>query len=285
MATPTQTHYEIVKSLILKGIHVLVEKPAASRHEEAVELAKLAEERGVYLAVGNIERCNPVVAKLKDVLKSGAIGMPVHLNATRGGGFPNAVKPGNNVILDLAVHDMDVFRLLLGPLKVSNSVAHSTVQNEILDTAEITVSNADGITGTVHVNWLSPQKIRQIRVTGTKGVCTVDYIAQTCTVHGRDLDLGLLEKAGACHKVEHAFCDQVDYIVPKGEPLKIQLAQWQRCLSGLEHSLAVKDQLTESVELAEKSIEGSNGGLEPVFFETKGWQPHFSKQASRDLRN
>lgn len=285
VATPTQTHYELVKSLILKGFHVLVEKPAASTYEQATDLAKMASEKGLFLAVGNIERCNPVVAKLKDVLESGAIGTPVHLNATRGGAFPNAVKPGNNVILDLAVHDLDVFRLLLGPLKVDRSVAHSTLQNEILDTAEISVSNQEGITGTVHVNWLSPQKIRQIRVTGSKGVCTVDYIAQTCIVHGKDLDESLLGKAGEFTRSEHKFCEEVHFVVSKGEPLGIQLEQWAKCLAGETHNLAVKDQLTESVFLAETSMSSSDGGLEPMFFEQSTWKPHFSQQPQQGQLN
>ncbi|SMF76397.1 Gfo/Idh/MocA family protein [Pseudobacteriovorax antillogorgiicola] len=276
VATPTETHYEIVKKLIPMGWHILVEKPAASTYEQAQELTKLAAERGVFLAVGNIERCNPVVSKLKKVLEEGVIGTPVHLNATRGGAFPNSVKPGNNVILDLAVHDLDVFRLLLGPLAVQGSVAHATALPGILDTAEVTVANGEGITGAVHVNWLSPQKIREIRVTGTKGVCIVDYIGQTCRVFGRDLAEDNLRSAGEFEIHDHPFCTLAEFHVEPGEPLKVQLEQWQRCLEKQDHNLATGDQLSESVALAEQSIVLAQGGLEPGFFKADAWKPHFS---------
>ena len=276
VATPTQTHYDLVKKLILAGYHVLVEKPAASTFEQAQELEALAKEKGLFLAVGNIERCNPVVSKLKSILESGIIGTPVHLNATRAGGFPNAVKPGNNVILDLAVHDLDVFRLLLGPLQVSSSLAHVTALDGIYDTAEVTVRNQEGITGAVHVNWLSPQKIREIRVTGTKGVCVVDYIAQSCHVFAKDIESDTLAAAGDFSEVEHPFCRHLSFEVQKAESLKVQLKQFKNCLEGKEHSLAVGGQLTESVSLAEQSMALAKDGLEPIFFEAGIWKPHYS---------
>lgn len=268
VATPTQTHYQLAKTLMEQRLHVLVEKPAASTFQQAEDLNHIAKKSGVYLAVGNIERCNPVIPKLKELLQTGTIGVPVHVNAIRGGGFPAEVKPGNNVILDLAVHDLDALQLLLGSLRVTGAVSHSTVLAGICDTAEITVESHQGITGSVHVNWLSPQKIRQIRVTGTKGVCVVDYIQQSCEVFGKELDLS--HQPGSS-QLDHPFCQHWTIDVPKGEPLKIQLEQWRRCLAGEDHGLAVQQELSQSVYMAEQAMAKAQGGLEPHFFMGEAW--------------
>jgi UDP-N-acetylglucosamine 3-dehydrogenase len=256
VAVPTELHYELVKKLLHRGRHVLVEKPAAGTMAEARELVSMATQRSLHLAVGNIERCNPVVAGLRRLVQSGVLGRLVHLSGTRAGGFPRHVKPGNNVILDLAVHELDVFRMLLGPLQVLHSVGHSTHINGILDTAEILVSGRGGATGSVHVNWLSPQRLRSIRVTGSEAVCTVDYIAQSCEISG----LNLQEKAKPIvpelvWSESNGPLDRAFLPIEKQETLKIQLDQMFSYMNGREHFLAIHEQLIESVQLVEVSVQ------------------------------
>jgi len=256
VAAPTELHYVLVKKILEHNRHVLVEKPAAGTMQEARELVQLASDRKLHLAVGNIERCNPVVGALRRLIQSGVLGRLVHLTGTRAGGFPRNVKPGNNVILDLAVHELDVFRMLLGPLQVLNSIGHSTQIQNIFDTAEILVAGSQGATGSVHVNWLTPQRLRSIRVTGTDAVCTVDYIAQSCEISGLNLrgrvaevlpDLQWLPSNGS---LDHALLP-----VEKQETLKIQLEQLHRFLAGQEHYLATHEELVESVQLVEQAVE------------------------------
>jgi UDP-N-acetylglucosamine 3-dehydrogenase len=256
VAAPTELHYVLVKKILEHNRHVLVEKPAAATLQQARELVQLASDRKLHLAVGNIERCNPVVGALRRLVQSGILGRLVHLTGTRAGGFPRNVKPGNNVILDLAVHELDVFRMLLGPLKVLNSIGHSTQIQNIFDTAEILVAGDQGATGSVHVNWLTPQRLRNIRVTGTDAVCTVDYIAQSCEISGLNLrgrvadvlpDLQWLSSNGTL--------DRALLPVEKQETLKIQLEQLHRFLAGQEHYLATHEQLVESVQLVEEAVE------------------------------
>ncbi len=256
VAVPTELHYELVKKLLHRGRHVLVEKPAAGTMAEARELVSLATERSLHLAVGNIERCNPVVAGLRRLVQSGILGRLVHLSGTRAGGFPRHVKPGNNVILDLAVHELDVFRMLLGPLQVMHSVGHSTHIKGILDTAEILVTGRGGATGSVHVNWLSPQRLRSIRVTGSEAVCTVDYIAQSCEISGLNLQAKAKPTVPELVWAEsNGPLDRAFLPIEKQETLKIQLDQMFRYMNGREHFLAVNEQLIESVQLVEVAVQ------------------------------
>ncbi|HYX37016.1 MAG TPA: Gfo/Idh/MocA family oxidoreductase [Oligoflexus sp.] len=256
VAAPTELHYALVKKILEHDRHVLVEKPAAGTMQEARELVQIANDRSLRLAVGNIERCNPVVGALRRLIHSGILGQLVHLTGTRAGGFPRNVKPGNNVILDLAVHELDVFRMLLGPLQVLNSIGHSTQIQNIFDTAEILVSGPQGATGSVHVNWLTPQRLRSIRVTGTDAVCTVDYIAQTCEITGLGLRGRVADVLPELQWFDsHGALDRAMLPVEKQETLKIQLNQMHRFLFGQDHHLATQEELVESVQLVEMAVE------------------------------
>ncbi len=253
VAAPTELHYSLVAGLLKRNHHVFVEKPAASTEAQARELVELARSRDLKLAVGNIERCNPVVSALRKVVASGILGRLVHLNGLRAGGFPRNVKPGNNVILDLGVHELDLFRMLLGPLQIVHGVGHSTQTSGIFDAAEISVRSQQGVTGTVHVNWLTPQRLRSIRVTGSEGLCLVDYIAQTCEVIGPNLKAKATSLGDLPWKAETPGFDSAFVPVIPKESLKEQLDQLHRYLRGESHVLAVGDELIESVALVEQA--------------------------------
>lgn len=271
VATPTETHFKIVMKLLHHKVHTLVEKPAASTFEEATILAETANNLGVTLAVGNIERCNPVIDKLESVLQSGVIGVPVHFSTMRGGGFPRFVKPGNNVILDLAVHDLDVLSRLLGSLTVTHVLAHQNTLQGIYDTAEISVRSEEGISGSVHANWLSPQKIRSIKVFGTEGVCEVDYLTQSCSIFGQQLRSDDLERPFTY--VDHPFCQQINCSVVPKEPLVFQLSEWYKSLQGKPHRLAQDAQLVESVRLAHDAINLADESFKSISFTGQKWKP------------
>ena len=187
VAAPTSLHYDLTRQLLEQDIAVLVEKPAATNGAAARELVDLAERRGVPLAAGHVERCNPAVSALQTVLGCGILGRPVHVHAMRGGPWPPGASH-NHVILDLAVHELDVLALLLGPLELEHGALHTLADTpDRPHTAEIQVKSPAGVTASVHANWLTPQKTRQMRVTGTGGVGIIDYAAQTCHLWGKDL--------------------------------------------------------------------------------------------------
>ena len=187
VATPTATHHEVVLELIGRKKHVLVEKPLASSFTQGREILEAAKAAGVKIAVGHVERFNPVVRKLREVIKAGWLGDPIHFSFTRVGGYPETILAGNNVLLDLAVHDIDVFRSLVGQVRVEASMAHSSFKPGVLDTAEIFLEAAAGPTASIHANWVTPTKIRTVRVTGTRGVVFADYILQSLELHGGNL--------------------------------------------------------------------------------------------------
>jgi UDP-N-acetylglucosamine 3-dehydrogenase len=257
IATPSSMHYEMAERLIAKGKHLLVEKPLCTVAADAAKLVSLAHDKGVRMAVGHVERFNPAVRKLREVIRAGFLGTPIHFSVTRVGGYPENLLPGNNVLLDLAVHDIDVVRSLIGPVKVEASVCHSTVKEGVLDTAEVFLASAGGPTASVHVNWITPTKIRSIRVTGTRGVCFVDYILQTCELFGGALLQAQQPGNADFSRLLELYrnSDKITFGVNKEEPLRVQLSQFGQFLAtGSAGELCVGADAVAAVLLAERSI-------------------------------
>ena len=83
IATPTGTHHAVALQMIAKGKHLLVEKPLASTYPQGVEILEAAEKKGIKLVVGHVERFNPAVRKLREIIKEGFLGTPIHFAFTR----------------------------------------------------------------------------------------------------------------------------------------------------------------------------------------------------------
>jgi UDP-N-acetylglucosamine 3-dehydrogenase len=257
VSTPTVTHFDVASSLIERGKHLLVEKPLASTFELSKEICRKAEAKGIKLGVGHVERFNPAVRKLREVIAAGWLGTPIHFSFTRVGGYPQTLTSGNNVMLDLAVHDIDVLRSLVGPLRVASSICHSTVQHDVLDTGELLLHAKSGPSATVHVNWITPTKIRTIRVTGTRGVCFVDYILQTCELHGGNLLKANVPNTLAFDQLMEFYrtTDKIQFGVRTVEPLKAQLEAFYGLLTnGDAGELCLGADATSAVVLAERAM-------------------------------
>lgn len=257
VATPTATHFDVLEKLVAMKKSVLVEKPLCSTYEQCGKVLAATERAGVKLAVGHVERFNPAVRKLREVIRRGWLGTPIHYSFTRAGGYPSSLVSGNNVLLDLAVHDVDVVRSLEGPMRLEASVCHSTVRSDVYDTAEILLLAKSGASATVHVNWITPTKLRSIRVTGTRGVCFVDYILQTCELFGGNLlEQSLPESAGYERLLEmYKTTDRIQFGVTKEEPLKAELDQFHELLrTGEAGELCLGDDASRAVLLAERAV-------------------------------
>lgn len=252
VASPTPTHFDVASALIRAGKHVLVEKPIASSVRDGRALVSLARKAGVRLAVGHLERLNPAVQCLRGVICEGKIGRPIHYAFTRAGGYPATSPDGNNVILDLAVHDIDVFRMLEGRSHVVHAHAHATVNRAVLDTAEIALRSSGGASANIHVNWNTPTKLRTLRVTGTEGVCFVDYVAQTCEfVRG-----GVARTADYQDmRASYARAERVLLDVESREPLRVQFEQVVEFFDrGDSGCLCTGEDALAAVSLAERAM-------------------------------
>jgi UDP-N-acetylglucosamine 3-dehydrogenase len=182
VVVPTTLHTKIALDAIESGTQLLVEKPIADTLENADAMISAAHDAKVKLMVGHIERFNPAVLKLKEIIDSGMLGKIVSISSRRVGPFNPRIRDVG-IIMDLGVHDIDVISYLYS--KKINEV-YTIAGNDIHtfeDHASILLRCENNLSGMVETNWLTPHKIRNLTAIGLKGVAYLDYIKQTVELH------------------------------------------------------------------------------------------------------
>ncbi len=216
IATPTDTHYEIVKDCLLSGKHVLVEKPMTIDPDMAKELADLSVEKNLILAVGHLFRFNPAVLKLKDEMKN--IGRIDYITS-RYIHSTNPPRTDSGTVFNFAIHLFDVLDLILEmpPRKIfCKTINHISPERE--DSALITVDYGDFF-ASIEVSWLHPLKKRDIWVIGSKEKIYSDLLEQTMTKHFIEISQTETKNSGSL---------PVDII--KKEPLQEELKHFIECI-------------------------------------------------------
>lgn len=242
VCVPTSLHYSVAKDVIERGVNLLIEKPITKNLKHAEEIVNLAKKAGVKLAVGHIERFNPAVQRLKELIDQGKLGDITSILARRVGLFPPRIKDAN-VIIDIAVHDIDVFNYLLGkdPVMISASAGKALV-NDREDYADIFLKY-NGTNGLIEVNWITPVKIRVLNVTGTKGYAELNYITQDLEMHESNY--------------KKTFDKFGDFVVQFGEPKKklIKVSKQEPLKLELENFI---DSIKNDKEPLVNGVEGLN---------------------------
>lgn len=160
IAAPTHLHRDIALTCIASGIHVLVEKPIASSVEEGRAIIAAARRAGVTLMVGHVERFNPAVQTIKDAIKDEDI---LSIAITRVGPFPPRMS-NVGVVIDLAVHDIDLIRWFTDSeiVEVQPQLKSAVAERE--DIALLQFRTASGVLAHINTNWLTPFKARNVTV-------------------------------------------------------------------------------------------------------------------------
>src|SRR6201981_119908 len=160
IAAPTHLHHEIALACIARKIHVMVEKPIASSVEEGRAIVDAAERAGVTLMVGHVERFNPAVAAIKQAISGEDI---LSIAITRVGPFPPRMS-NVGVVIDLAVHDIDLIRWFTESEIVEIQPQTSSAVAEREDIALLQFRTASGVLAHINTNWLTPFKARTIHI-------------------------------------------------------------------------------------------------------------------------
>ncbi len=178
VAVPTVNHREVSLCAMDYGVHVLVEKPIAATVEEADEMILAAAARNLTLTVGHVERFNPALVELKRRLDAGELGHVFQLHGRRLSPFPAYIRDVG-VVMDLAVHELDIMHYLVGG-EVERVYADTerNVHAKYEDMLSGILRFENGTVGVLDINWLTPTKVRELRVTGTRGMFLVDYLKQ-----------------------------------------------------------------------------------------------------------
>ena len=254
IVVPTMLHHRLALDCLNAKINVLVEKPIALNVTEAREIIETAEKNGVKLTIGHIERFNPAVQELKQRINLGAIGKVYEIVVKRIGPFPARIRDVG-VVIDLAVHDIDIMRYLLDtePMRIyAETEKRIHTDHEDLLCAMIKFRN--DVICNLDINWLTPLKKRKIYVTGENGMFTVDYINQDLIFHENSSK----NKNGKDDNFLITEGRMIKYHIHKKEPLRLELEHFVNCVLNNTEPLVSGEDGLRALELANKIIESAN---------------------------
>ena len=160
IAAPTHLHRDLAVTCIERGVHVLVEKPIASSVDEGRAIIAAAHRAGLTLMVGHVERFNPAVEAIKEAIRHEDI---LSIAITRVGPFPPRMS-NVGVVIDLAVHDIDLIRWFTDSEIVEVQPQLSSAIAEREDIALLQFRTASGVLAHINTNWLTPFKARNVTI-------------------------------------------------------------------------------------------------------------------------
>jgi predicted dehydrogenase len=257
IVTPTVTHFELAKSLLQQGKHVLVEKPMTDNTAEAAELVQLAQQKNCVLQVGHVERFNPVFKYLETAAPE-----PRFIETHRLSPYP-ARSTDIGVVLDLMIHDLDVVLAFVKSPVTSVDAVGIPVLSKSEDIANARLRFANGCVANLTVSRVSPEKMRKIRVfSGPTNPCyiSLDYRLQEGFIYriARDgeEESSLLKKLFAAKDstIVSEFGGKriVREPVPiaKDEPLKLELQSFVECVRERHTPLVSGESAKRALDLA-----------------------------------
>lgn len=178
VATPTILHTEIGERFLKEGVHVLVEKPISNTLDDADRLIRAAKENNRVLQVGHLERFNPAVQQLREIVRK-----PRFFETHRMGLFsPRSLDI--DVILDLMIHDLDIICLLVPSPVVSVSAVGIAILTNRIDIANARVHFEDGCVANITASRVSMEKIRKLRLFQKQEYISLDYTRQDISIFG-----------------------------------------------------------------------------------------------------
>ncbi len=169
IATPARTHRAIATAALEAGKHVLVEKPLADDVSHGREMVRMARDAGLVLMADHTYCYTPAVLKIRELVESGELGEILFVDSVRIN--LGLIQPDVDVFWDLAPHDLSILDFVLpGGLRPTGVAAQGAdpLGAGRACVGYLTLPLEGGAMAHVHVNWLSPTKIRQMVVAGTK---------------------------------------------------------------------------------------------------------------------
>lgn len=200
IATPARTHQSIALPALRAGKHVLVEKPLADSRAHGVEMVATAREQGLVLMADHTYCYTPAVLKIRELIAEGALGDILFVDSVRIN--LGLIQPDVDVFWDLAPHDLSILDFILpGGLRPTGVSAHGAdpLRAGKSCVGYLTLPLDNDVIAHIHVNWLSPTKIRQMVIGGTKRTLVWDDLnpQQRLSVYDRGVDLGQQSAPGA----------------------------------------------------------------------------------------
>jgi predicted dehydrogenase len=243
VATPTTTHFHVAAELLEAGVDVMIEKPIAATAQEARKLIELAKKNGRVIQVGHVERYNPAIVAVAEM-----VGAARYIEAERLGVFvPRSLDV--DVLLDLMIHDLN---LVLSLVKQKVTEVHAVgvpVLTDKVDMTNVRLQLENGAVANLTASRVSQDRVRKQRFFGGNFYISVDTKEQE--VKG----FRLIDEGG--QRVLRPF----DLAVEKREPLRAENDAFLQCVRDRSRPVVSGEDGLEAVELAHRVREAIEESL------------------------
>lgn len=224
IVVPTRAHHDVAKEALVRGVHLLIEKPIATTLEQADELVDLARRHKALLQIGHVERFNRAVRAAMPYLDN-----PRFIESERLAPF-NPRGTDVAVVLDLMIHDIDLVHAL-----VRDRIADvRAVGVGVLTTVDMTNAWLEferGAVANIKASRVSRDKLRKLRVFQRNGYFSLDLGAGTGEFYRLRGDVDLVELAKSSQSIEK-FVERHKLKAPDGEPLRLEHESFIAAIEG-----------------------------------------------------
>ena len=263
IATPISTHADLAIRALKAGKHVLVEKPLAGTVDEAKRIVEAAETAGRTLMVDHTFVYMGAVRKVKEIIEAGDLGDLYYVDSVRVN--LGLFQHDASVVWDLAVHDLSIMSSWVAapPIAVS-CVAVSHVAGLPDDVAYLTIYYPGSLIGHIHVNWLSPVKVRRTIIAGSEKTIVFDDLALDEKIKLYSRGVTRKEELVGDNLIPLAYRRTGDIWIPQfdqTEALRVMAGHFIHCCRSGERPLTGGPeglQIVRMLEAAERSV--SQGG-------------------------
>ena len=224
VAVPSASHAEVGCALMERGVHCLIEKPLALDRTQAKLLVDAADSANVVLQVGHIERFNPAVRQLKELLEGELV---LVVNARRMSAVSGRVTD-IDVVMDLMVHDLDIMLFLMGD-GIDSIEARAVTGPNGPDHVTALLSFQDGRLASLTASRITQNQIRQLEVTTRDRFFTVDYPSQELLICRQ----GRIDGSNASEGRYALDVDTKRVFVRRTEPLVAEIQHFVGVVRGL----------------------------------------------------
>jgi predicted dehydrogenase len=255
VAVPTEEHLTVVRTLAAAGVHALIEKPLAGTVAEANEIIAACSVAGIRAAVGHVERFNPALVELRRRTEDGQLGEVFVIATERCGPFPDRVKDVG-VVKDLATHDLDLVGWLgKSPIDVVAAQTANKTGREHEDLVLATGRLRTGVAFSITVDWLTPTKIRRMRMLGDRGMLVADTLTSDLVFHENGRVTSEWDSTQALRGVAEG--NSTRYALQRREPLLVELEAFCDFVLGMPSPAVTLEEGLQTVRCAEKVLESA----------------------------
>jgi len=249
IAAPSELHCELGLQLIAAGKHVMIEKPLATTVADAQRLVDAAGVAGVVLMVGHVERFNPAVLELDNVVQRDQV---LHVSTARISPFSSRVTVG--VVLDMLIHDLDLVRSIVRAPVVDVQAVTRRVRSATEDLASVLLTFEGGVTADLATSRVGQQKIRTIGITQHDSYVNVDLLRQDVTVNRVDHS-EYVSSEGARYRQTGMV--EIPFLEVRGEPLWLEQVEFVRAVVDGDAPRVSGDDGVEALRLALRVLDAA----------------------------